>query len=211
MPVAWLLRGGLMVRGFFGGAEDADRTADILPFDMIYTVQNSGAPLLTLPGTSVLLNLHAPNIRSETSVSPNTNWPPVHIWPAILICSYLAWFQVLRISASKGNVPSLPEKAASVRCTEYDNIKDIGVDVVDYSLCDVWLFDDYFVALNLQIDIRRGWLYQTHLTYPTSQILSKTKMKLKRKQSSPAAEYYRAFMIVFCHFLLLTGSLASYD
>lgn len=40
-----------------GAGREADRIDDIFPFDITYTVQKSGAPFETFPGTSVVLNL----------------------------------------------------------------------------------------------------------------------------------------------------------
>lgn len=46
---------------------EADLTFDIFPFDITYTVQNSGAPFETLLGTSTLLNLLGLIIVSDIS------------------------------------------------------------------------------------------------------------------------------------------------
>ena len=48
---------GVGVGAGAGAEEEADRTEEIFPLAMTYTVQNSGAALDTVLGTSVVLNL----------------------------------------------------------------------------------------------------------------------------------------------------------
>lgn len=53
-----LLGGCNCIRGaWFGTEAEADRRDEIFPLEMIYMVQNSGAPFVTLLGTSGALNL----------------------------------------------------------------------------------------------------------------------------------------------------------
>jgi len=56
LPRCSVLGGGATTAGFGIGAV-ADLTLDILPLDIMYIVQNAGAPFETAVGTSVVLNL----------------------------------------------------------------------------------------------------------------------------------------------------------
>lgn len=50
-----------------GAGREADLIVAILPLDITYTVQKSGAPFVTLPGISVALNLRRPNLIQVSS------------------------------------------------------------------------------------------------------------------------------------------------
>lgn len=61
-----LLWGCICIRGaWFGTEAEADRRDEIFPLEMIYMVQNSGAPFVTLLGTSGALNLLRQGIVSS--------------------------------------------------------------------------------------------------------------------------------------------------
>lgn len=76
-----------------GTAIVADRTDEILPLEMMYTLQNSGAALVTLLGTSEDLNLSQKEEREREKLGVGMEegfcltWIRVTVCPLVRRCS----------------------------------------------------------------------------------------------------------------------------